>query len=339
MLIVVVSHAGYGDTIPGGLGVTVFFFLSGYLITTLILDEHRGTGDINVRNFYLRRAFRLFPPLFITLFIAYALVGAGVLEGGFSWQGLGSQVFYFANYFTIFFDDGTMTAEGTGILWSLAVEEHFYIIFPALMFAVMRFAHARRFLIGLFISLCVVALIWRSWLVTRPDFEEIRTYYSSDTRFDSILFGCLLALACNPARLPAGTPARQMRTKDWLLLGGGVLLLLAFTIAYRDPEFRESLRYTLQGIALLPLFYYAVRFPTTGPFRVFNTRVLARIGVLSYGIYLIHQVVLSAIPDRVRSNIPNAVYLVLGLIIAVGFAALLDRYVDPYFRRRRAALH
>ena len=129
-----------------------------------------------------------------------------------------------------------------------------------------------------------------------------------------------------------------MRGRDWLLLGGGCALLLS-TIVYRDPEFRESLRYTLQGIALMPLFYFAVRNPHEGPMRVLNTRVLARIGVLSYGIYLIHQIVLQGMESTVDLELPNWARLGLAVLIAVGFAALLDRFVDPYFRRRRAALH
>jgi len=64
--IVLVSHAGYGNVVPGGLGVTIFFFLSGYLITTLLLDERKRSGRIDIGKFYIRRAFRLFPPL-ITL--------------------------------------------------------------------------------------------------------------------------------------------------------------------------------------------------------------------------------------------------------------------------------
>ena len=130
VLIVLVSHSGYGETVPGGLGVTIFFFLSGYLITTLILDEQTRTETINVRHFYLRRAFRLLPPLLITLAIAYTLVAAGLLGGGFSWGGLTSQLFYFANYYGIFFAHENSIPDGTGILWSLAVEEHFYIVFP-----------------------------------------------------------------------------------------------------------------------------------------------------------------------------------------------------------------
>jgi peptidoglycan/LPS O-acetylase OafA/YrhL len=335
VLIVLVSHAGYGNTIPGGLGVTIFFFLSGYLITTLLLDEWLDRGTINVRRFYGRRALRLLPFLFVTLAVAYFLVAIGRLNGGISWRGLGSQLFYFANYYTIFYDHGGTVPEGTGILWSLAVEEHFYIIFPLFMFFALRLTHARKILIGLFSAICVLALSWRLYLVTRPGFLEIRTYYGTDTRVDSILFGVLLALCLNPAR-PRVAPQREtMRKVDWLVCAGALALLLG-TILYRQPEFRESLRYSLQGLALLPLFYYAVRFPSAGPFRVLNTSVLARIGVLSYAIYLIHDVILSALPVSV--NLPNEVTLVVGLALSIGFATLLDRLVDPYFRRKRAAL-
>src|SRR4029077_12459985 len=133
ILIVLVSHAGYGTVVPGGLGVTIFFFLSGYLITTLLLDENKRSGRINIGKFYLRRVFRLFPPLLVTLVIAYSLVALGLLDGGISWAGVLAQLLYFANYYGLFFDPGNTTAAGTGILWSLAVEEHFYMVYPAVL--------------------------------------------------------------------------------------------------------------------------------------------------------------------------------------------------------------
>lgn len=339
VLIVLVSHSGYGETVPGGLGVTIFFFLSGYLITTLILDEQTRTETINVRHFYLRRAFRLLPPLLITLAIAYTLVAAGLLGGGFSWGGLTSQLFYFANYYGIFFAHENSIPEGTGILWSLAVEEHFYIVFPVLMFVFFRFVNSRKVLIVAFVALCAVALLWRLYLVSQPDFTEIRTYYATDTRFDSILFGCILALWCNPARgASAASPRTTMRALDWALVAGGVTLLLS-TIVYREAQFRETFRYTLQGIALAPIFYYAIRFPKAGPFRMLNLKWLARIGVLSYGIYLTHSIVIGTVEHNVHVKIPNAALVLIALGVSAGFATLIDKFVDPYFRRRRAALH
>src|SRR5215468_3120666 len=142
--IVLVAHAGYGSVIPGGLGVTIFFFLSGYLITTLLMDERERSGRIHIGKFYLRRAFRLFPPLLVTLAIAYSLVILGLLDGGISWAGVLSQLLYFANYYSLFFDPGNTTAAGTGILWSLAVEEHFYMIYPAVLVGLLALWLSRR---------------------------------------------------------------------------------------------------------------------------------------------------------------------------------------------------
>jgi peptidoglycan/LPS O-acetylase OafA/YrhL len=338
VIIVLVSHSGYGEVIPGGLGVTIFFFLSGYLITTLLLDEQRAAGRINVPHFYLRRAFRLLPPLFVTLAIAYTLVALDVLGGGFSWAGLTSQVFYFANYYTIFFDPGGTTPDGTSILWSLAVEEHFYIVYPLVMFALLRVRNARRVAITLFAALCVLALVWRCWLVSRPGFDPLRTYYATDTRFDSILFGCILALCLNPARLPVNPRRPTMTRRDWLILTGGVALLLS-TIVYRQADFRETFRYSIQGIALMPIFWYAIRAAKRFPFTGLNTKAIARIGVLSYGIYLSHYIVLNLIAEHSGVELPHAARAVLALGITVVYASILDRVVDPYFRRRRAALH
>jgi peptidoglycan/LPS O-acetylase OafA/YrhL len=337
VLIVVAAHSGFGNTIPGGLGVTVFFFLSGFLITTLLVDEHARSGSIHVPHFYLRRAYRLLPPLVVTLTVAYALVVLDRLGGGITLGGLASQLFYFANYFQIFWATPASQPDGTGILWSLAVEEHFYIMFPVVILLALRLDNARRFLLGTFLTLCVLALAWRTWLVSQ-DVTELRTYYATDTRFDSILFGCVLALWRNPARLPRDGTSPPMHKTDWLLLAGALTLMSA-TIVYRDPSFRDSARYTLQGLALMPVFYFAVRNPTAGPFRLLNSRVLARIGVLSYGIYLTHAIALEALTQNVHVDLPPLVRFGIAVAASAGFASVVDRYVDPYFRRRRAALH
>jgi peptidoglycan/LPS O-acetylase OafA/YrhL len=285
----------------------------------------------------LRRAYRLLPPLVVTLTVAYALVVLDRLGGGITLGGLASQLFYFANYFQIFWATPASQPDGTGILWSLAVEEHFYILFPVVILLALRLDNARRFLLGTFLTLCVLALGWRTWLVSQ-DVTELRTYYATDARFDSILFGCVLALWRNPARLPRDRASTPMRNTDWLLFAGALTLMSA-TIVYRDPSFRDSARYTLQGLALMPVFYFAIRNPTTGPFRLLNSRVLARIGVLSYGIYLTHAIALQVLIQNVHVDMPPLVRFGIAVGASAGFASVVDRYVDPYFRRRRAALH
>src|SRR5262249_3337677 len=247
VLLVVVSHAGFGNIVPGGLGVTIFFFLSGYLITTLMLAEHERTGRIDVRNFYLRRCFRLFPPLLVTLAIAYGLVATGFLPGGITLRGLLSQLLYFANYYGIFFDTGNTIPAGTGILWSLAVEEHFYIFYPLLM-SLLLTRSLRPTTIGfVLVGACVAIVAWRVVIVQSDAFLTSRTYYASDTRIDSIIYGCLLAVLINPVW--------DIRSSEKMSLAQGALFtaavfILLMTIVYRNAFFRETFRYSLQGIAL-----------------------------------------------------------------------------------------
>ena len=115
VLLVVLAHSGFHTIVPGGLGVTIFFFLSGYLITTLMLTESERLGNIAVSSFYARRIFRLAPALLITLTIAYSLTYCGLLPGQITLEGVAAQLLYFANYHTIFFDPGdNKIAGGTG---------------------------------------------------------------------------------------------------------------------------------------------------------------------------------------------------------------------------------
>ena len=177
------AYSGFGAIIPGGLGVTIFFFLSGYLITTLMLAEGERLGNIDILKFYVRRVFRLAPPLLITLAIAYSLTYSRILPGHITLEGLAAQLFYFSNYFSIYIDpNGDKTPSGTDILWSLAVEEHFYIFFPLIMAFFVRRALQLRTIGIVFVGACFVILMWRVHLVASPGYFIDRTYLSTDTR-------------------------------------------------------------------------------------------------------------------------------------------------------------
>jgi peptidoglycan/LPS O-acetylase OafA/YrhL len=335
ILIVLVSHAGYGSVVPGGLGVTIFFFLSGYLITTLLLDETKRSGRINIGKFYLRRAFRLFPPLLVTLVIAYSLVALGLLDGGISWAGILAQLLYFANYYGLFFDPGNTTAAGTGILWSLAVEEHFYMIYPAVLAGLLALGLSRRRIVVVLAIACLAVLVWRMYLAGLPNFVTERTYYSSDTRVDSIVFGCLLALAANPKSAKPGTSNPFLQPTSAMLLATAAIVMVT-TIVWRDAYFRETFRYSLQGLALMPVFYLAIKCAAHFPFTLLNHPWVAKIGVYSYAMYLIHHIVIHVI----EKNVPwlttvRPLLVLVTFVIATLYAAILDLYVDSYFRRLR----
>ena len=335
VLLVVLAHSGFGTIVPGGLGVTIFFFLSGYLITTLMLTENERLGNIAILRFYTRRIFRLAPPLLITLAIAYGLTYSGLLpEGQITLEGLTAQILYFANYYTLFFDPGdNKVPAGTGLLWSLAVEEHFYIFFPLLMTLFLRNASRLRTIGIVFIITCVVILTWRIYLVQSPAFFNDRAYKASDTRIDSIIYGCLMSMFINPLQSPR--PSKNMSLLQWTLFSAGICFLL-LSLIYRNPVFRETFRYSLQGIAFFPIFYFAILFHDNAIFRYLNTVWAIRIGTYSYAIYLIHYIILSAIFKNapfIASN-PFAVFPVV-LIISIGFAAAIDSFVDPYFKQLR----
>jgi peptidoglycan/LPS O-acetylase OafA/YrhL len=333
VLFVVVSHAGFGAVVPGGFGVTVFFFLSGYLITTLMLAEHERSDRIDVLNFYARRFFRLFPPLFVTLAIAYSLVASGFLPGGVTLKGLLSQLLYFANYYGIFYDPGNTIPAGTGILWSLAVEEHFYIFYPLVISLLFRLPLRPR-AIGIFLATaCVVILVWRINLVRSDASFTNRTYYASDTRIDSIIYGCLMAVWINPLR--DINLSEKMSLPQQALFGAAISILL-MTVVYRDPFFRETFRYSLQGIALLPIFYFTIRFHDNAIFRHLNSVWMINLGIWSYAIYLIHFVIINLIVANVPilSNLPF-VLLPTALFLSIVYAAMIDRMIDPYFRELR----
>ena len=120
---VFVAHAQPFKALPGGFGVTIFFFLSGYLITSLLRDEARKTGTISLKGFYLRRVLRIFPPCYLTVILVSTLAAAGILYNRESYASLVSAFLYFSNYWNIL-DWGNLPA-GLGVLWSLAVEEHY----------------------------------------------------------------------------------------------------------------------------------------------------------------------------------------------------------------------
>lgn len=327
ILIVALSHAGLGHIIPGNMGVSMFFFLSGYLIMTLTLKECQGPSGFHASRFYIRRAIRLYPPLLSALAVAYMLMWLGWVSGGLTWQGLLGQLFYFSNYQYLFFHSPQDVPTGTGILWSLAVEEHFYIVMP-LVIVVLQRLQSMRWLGMLLVGLTLVAASWRVYLVTHGATPD-RIYYATDTRFDSILFGALLAIFWNPITAPKVAPSARWPVIATLLGGAGLLTCML----WRDHFFRDTFRYSLIGLSLIPLFHCSIRFHSQWPFCWLDLPWVKKIGIWSYAIYLIHLVLLEAF-----KAVTPVVWLNhgLALVSAVLFAHVTERLIDEPTRKVRA---
>jgi peptidoglycan/LPS O-acetylase OafA/YrhL len=331
ILLVLGAHAGLERAVPGAFGVTMFFFLSGWLITRLLLAEYDKTAKIDFARFYLRRALRLLPAA-----LAYIFCAGGVfvvLGGRISWGGFTAALFYGANYYDLIagYHSSIMPVRHPyNILWSLAIEEQFYLLWPILIATFGRkpgFARAMIFAI-------IAVLLWRFYLFencfdghahgiclrqsANPAWRYNRLYLATDTRADSLLFGALLALR--------GTSARNSTA-----LGAGVLLL-TLSFALPGDWARFVLRTTLQGGALYLLFPWLL---CPGPHsKILSCRAAIAIGRLSYGLYLWHW---GAFMLADRFLPPHSLgWSCSGLSLAAGFSwlsyKLLERPLIPWRR-------
>lgn len=328
--LVFLAHSGLERSVPGGLGVTIFFVLSGYLITTLIVSEHQATGSVSLRAFYLRRLLRLMPPLLLVVAAAALLSRLSAIDGGFSRGGLLSVMFYGANYYFIANDFHGVPA-GLGVMWSLAVEEHFYLLYPPLAIALLRAARPRLTALVLML-LCAAILARRCWLAS-SGYSEAYLNMATDSRADAILVGCFMGLLRNPWPLEA----RAVRHRDWLLATACIAVLL-LSLVLRDGFFRATFRYTVQSLAIAPLIYLAVVHAGHAACRWLNSRPMVYLGSISYSVYLCHQM----IQYLVTRNWPElgwTLSLLLSAALTLAAAAALRQWIERPCAALRRRLH
>lgn len=326
--IVFLSHAGLKGKVPGYFGLSVFFFLSGYLITTLLRREFDRYADISLRQFYLRRVLRIFPPFYLVLLAAYTVCVLGLWESSPLTPGaVVAQLAHATNYYIVRNGWWTGLAPGTWVYWSLAVEEHFYLVFPLLYLWLRRRGFSANRQAAILVGLCAAILLWRCVLVFGLHAPKDRTYVASDTRVDSILAGCLLAIWKNPVMDRDGPSDRDLLTK-WLPLGA---VMLGTSLVYRRPEFEQTLRYTLQSFGLLPFFVAAIRYYDKPLVSLLESRVAKYLGLLSYSMYLTHTSVIYGFeswthwPEPVRAVASLITVILLGTLFYYAIEKPLGR--------------
>ena len=259
---------------PGDLGVRTFFVISGFLITSLVLRELDTTGRISLKNFYARRVLRIFPAFYF--YIAITTVVALFLHQTVDGSALLHALTYTVNY---------QSPQGAWIvahLWSLSVEEQFYLLWPATLF----FIGKRRGLMVAAGVLLVVPCIRLAYWMMLPEHHYL-ILKSFETSCDPLAAGCLLAGTRERIadRYPVYLRALRSRWFLWIV----PLLILGCSMMFQRPRIHYLIAIPVENLLLAILIDRCVRFPNTAAGRFLNLRPLAFIGVLSYSLYLWQQ--------------------------------------------------
>jgi peptidoglycan/LPS O-acetylase OafA/YrhL len=294
-LLVVLAHT----IVPrafGALGVAIFFVLSGFLITWLLIREHAKTGRISLRNFYIRRTLRIFP----AAYVAWAVcVAAALLRGlDISWLEAGASLVYLGDYYNalqpVLADSG---ARIMGITWSLGVEEKFYLIWPFL------FVRYRTDLARLFrFSIVLIAAVWLYRIVLWPFADVPRDYlrYAFEARLDNIIFGCVAAVGLKLGYFnPVFDAVRRSSAAPIALVL--VLLLDVFVEGVLGAGYHYAFGMTFEAALIAAILLQLVWLGAQGEWRWMEHPVSRFFGAISYSLYLYHTIVIA----MVEHYLPN----------------------------------
>ena len=337
---VIAYHLGFGWAEGGLLGVGVFFTLSGYLITDILLNQV-NRGGIRLKSFWLGRARRLLPGLFVMLIVVTAWVTVvGPHQPDDFRDAALSAAAYFNNWWLIFHDVSYFARFAPPAplnhLWSLSVEEQFYILWPFLLMLGVRFVPEVKYATGVRFQLAIVTLVAAAAsavlmaVLYRPSLDPSRVYYGTDTRALELLIGAALAMVWPSRQLRTGIPIQARRMLDGAGIFGLVVIGLMF---WRVGEFSPFLY--RGGFGLLAfataLAVAAMAHPATKLGPIVGCRPMRWVGQRSYGIYLWHlPIIVLTTPEGVHGT--DTVRAILQVAAIFAIAELSWRYVEDPVR-------
>jgi peptidoglycan/LPS O-acetylase OafA/YrhL len=309
--------AAHAEVAPGGhLGVVVFFVLSGYLITGLLIREVATTGGINLRRFLVRRAARLLPALLLVLAIAGPLVVW--MDGPAQIVGVIAALFYSTDVVAAF--GGQAVVGHTSWAWTLSLEEKFYVVWPVVLLAFLR---ARRSAIPWLLVLMACCAALRTFLPLTGE-PPSQVYFAPWSRVDALAAGCVLALC-----------AGRLRLRPWMYAGlafGSASALVVLTLlAQWTGRVTYAVYVPLALLASMGLLVALVGQPDGLLTRVLQWRPLAYLGRISYGLYLWNIPVIVVVWALPLPRVPSAV---LWLAATIGIAAASFHLVEVPLQKR-----
>ncbi len=333
---VLLYHADMEWLNGGFLGVEVFFVISGYLITLLLTQEHTRTSTISLRHFWLRRARRLFAALYTLLATVSVVVLIFYREDASKLAGqVWAALTYVTNWFLIFSQQSYFALverpPAFQHLWSLAIEEQFYLLWPILLLGLLRLFKGRQLPIaGVVTAGAIASLLWMAFLF-EPALDPSRVYYGTDTRASGLLFGCALALVWKPGR----SLGRDAEVKGVALDLAGLAALGVIIGCFAQIHDTDTFLYQ-GGFAVLSLSscvaIAAIVHPGTIIGRLLGLPLMTWIGKRSYSLYLWHWPIY--VYTRPQIDWPLSLYpsLVVRLALTVIAAELSYRFVEVPIR-------
>ena len=338
VLTVILFHLSPGFVVGGYLGVDVFFVISGFLITALLLREHAGSGRIRLISFWRRRARRLLPALGILLLVSCT---AALLAGGNVLVGLGRQVLgattFSSNWLSIAAERSYFTESNPELfrnLWSLAVEEQFYLAWPLLLLALLVLPNraVRAGIVGLLAAGSIAAMA----LLSPPLGDPTRVYYGTDTHSFGLAIGALLALLSQRWPSAALVWPRWLRTLLPTLGAASVagLMWLALIMPDDAPWVYPGGLVVVSAMTVVAIAGSAVPDSVLG--RALDVQPLRWIGERSYGLYLWHWpvfvLVLAFLPGWARDGGSGWALGGIALAVTVAASTLSFRFVEQPIR-------
>lgn len=336
VLAVMAYHLNVEWASGGLLGVAIFFVLSGYLITDQILQQWKNDGRLHLTNFWIRRAKRLIPSMIVMLiFVAVWLLISdpsrlSALKGDFV-----SSALYVNNWYLIFHDVSYFESFGPqspiGHLWSLAIEEQFYLLWPLLLFGLLHLTRRKGNLVLIIMVGSIVSALAMVILYT-PGTDPSRVYYGTDTRAFGLLIGAALAVIW--PSVPARSRTAVTHSKLMDITGVLLLTILMWMIVYTDEYGSFLYEGGLFLVSILTALLIAIlAHPHSKLGKIMGTRPLRWIGVRSYSLYVWHYPIMVLTSSSVSTDQGSMVRIILQILASFLFAAVSYTYIEEPIRR------
>jgi peptidoglycan/LPS O-acetylase OafA/YrhL len=336
VLAVIAYHLNFEWAAGGLLGVTVFFVLSGYLITDLLISEYVTTNSINFKNFWIRRARRLLPAMFTMLLVVVTYVTLfepSMLEK--LEEDTVAAILYVSNWWYIFQDLSYFESFGPPSLlthfWSLAVEEQFYILWPLIIIVLLKMKVREGSLFSMMLAGALISAAAMTLLYV-PGADPSRIYYGTDTRVFSLLLGASLAVIW-PSRKLSSTLPPEIRWKlDFVGLSALAFIFYMFgsTDQYQDFLYQGG----MVAISVAALLVVAVMVHPSSRLNTWlSFKPLRWVGVRSYGIYLWHFPVIVLMSPQWGADAPSLFRTTLQIVLILVLANLSWKYIENPIRK------